>query len=227
MLKVYFFKIKKNHHQYLEKLLQTFPLSARKRILQFDRTEDQLRSATGKLLLKKLLMEEKYPANVLSSLILDKHERPYIPGKIDFNIAHSDKYVICAISKNGRIGVDIEKVRPIKIDEFNVFLSKSELKQVLKNKKPLKLFFELWTQKEAVSKANGKGIGVLLPKVKVKKNTAFCENEKWILAELNFNKKYVSHLAFRRQTGLKEIVLSQIKMKDLLKISQMAVLLNG
>ncbi len=211
MIKVYFLKINKKHYKHLDVYLKALPVVIKKRLFKLDQKDDRFRGVIARLILKKILIVEGYSENVLKKIKIDEYNRPYLDNKIDFNISHSGNYVLCAICTNGakktRVGVDIEKMRKIKIDEFNVFLSKTELVDVLRKKRPLNRYFELWTKKEAVSKANGKGIGTLLPGIKIKNKVASCENIKWNLKKININKNYQSHLAFKGNPKIKIIEL--------------------
>jgi 4'-phosphopantetheinyl transferase len=81
---------------------------------------------------------------------------------IQFNISHSENIALIAICKNKHIGIDIEQVRDLKdyqkISER--FFSKKENQAVLKEpiKNQIKTFFQIWTRKEALIKASGKGL---------------------------------------------------------------------
>jgi 4'-phosphopantetheinyl transferase len=60
--------------------------------------------------------------------------------------------VVCALTKNGRIGIDIEKLRPLSIHSFNKYLSARER---LDSGGGSDAFIDLWTCKEAVLKGCG------------------------------------------------------------------------
>jgi 4'-phosphopantetheinyl transferase len=82
----------------------------------------------------------------------------------DFNVSHSDDVVLIAISWVGRIGVDIEAVRPMEDlqglagqmmhpIEWDSFIGLSEDQRTAH-------FFQLWTRKEALLKASGVGLSL-------------------------------------------------------------------
>ncbi len=73
---------------------------------------------------------------------------------IHFSISHSDGLVVCAVSKN-EIGIDIEKIRPVKARLAEKFASESE-KDVINSR--INGLFEIWTLKEAYFKCIGTGI---------------------------------------------------------------------
>lgn len=81
---------------------------------------------------------------------------------IQFNVSHSGEYIIIGISESGAIGVDVEKVsEDIDLPSISErFFSADEAVYLnnLSKDKGLKSFFKVWTQKEALIKANGKGL---------------------------------------------------------------------
>ena len=78
-----------------------------------------------------------------------------------FNLSHSGEYVFCAISDR-EVGVDIQQFRPV--DEVRLtrrFFSDEEqkiLERCLDREERRKLFYRLWTRKEAYGKLTGEGI---------------------------------------------------------------------
>ena len=72
-----------------------------------------------------------------------------------FSISHCGNLVVCAVSEK-EIGVDIEKIRNIRLKAAEKFASKSELDYIGNR---LDRFFEIWTLKEAFFKCKGTGLG--------------------------------------------------------------------
>ncbi|MGZ6539808.1 MAG: hypothetical protein ACXVEB_15645, partial [Bacteroidia bacterium] len=89
MIKINFFKINKSHYQYYQKLLNSLPVYTKEKLSEYPQKEERLRGAVGRLILKKLLIEDGYQNNILEKIKSDKYGRPYLDNKIDFNIAHS------------------------------------------------------------------------------------------------------------------------------------------
>lgn len=212
MIRVKFFKIAPYPQVDHEKLIDALPSFMQQKVSKYKFPEDRIRSVMGKVLLKNLLTEEGYPANTLSQIKLDKFQRPFLNGKIDFNISHSGDYVVCAVSKNNRVGIDIEKIRPINIPDFEYVLTPDELHQLLIDKDATATFYKIWTQKEAVIKANGKGLGISFTDIMLDQETAICENIKWNLTELHINYNYKSYIAVEKKD---EINITELTIDDL------------
>ena len=86
--------------------------------------------------------------------------------EIDFNLSHSHDLALFAITRNRRVGVDLECIRPIpKAGQLvGRFFSMQEraVFRALSPDKQLEAFFRCWTRKEAYIKANGQGFGLAL-----------------------------------------------------------------
>ena len=141
---------------------------------------------------------------IISTILID--------NIIDFNIAHSGDYIVCAVSKDTKLGVDIEKIRIVNIDDFTIGFRDEELNEIKKHESPVEHFFSLWTQKEAVSKANGKGLEVLLTDIVLKNSGAISENEEWTLVKLDIDQEYMSYAAFK---GTNELIQVELELGDL------------
>jgi 4'-phosphopantetheinyl transferase len=170
-----------------------------------------LRSVSARLIFKQLLLEQGFHDAVLEDYRTDEYGRPFINKEIAFSISHADDYVMCAVSKTTRVGIDVEKLRDICIDDYSISLSDKELEDLTKSENPIPDFFTLWTKKEAISKANGKGLAILLPDMIIGRDSATCGQTVWNLKELLIDPQYAAHIAF---TGANELKIRQFKLTD-------------
>lgn len=101
----------------------------------------------------------------------NKYGKPYI-GNIDlvtplrYNLSHTDKLIVMAVTLNQEIGVDVEYLSRLgmTVDIANEFFSPLEAKQLqsLPEDQKINRFFDLWTLKEAYIKACGMGLSIPL-----------------------------------------------------------------
>jgi 4'-phosphopantetheinyl transferase len=93
--------------------------------------------------------------------------KPYLEGQqkrggIHFNVSSSDTFTAIAFSRNGSIGIDIEKIRDIPdiLEIVERHFTSDEKDQIFSCPENLRatLFYKFWTRKEAVLKAQGEGL---------------------------------------------------------------------
>jgi len=116
------------------------------------RSEDLNNSLLGMQLLKAGMCHLKFRGFHLSGVRYRANRKPHLSEAVDFSISHSGELVVCALTKNGRIGIDTEKLRPVSIASFSKFLSASEC---LDSGDSSDAFIDLWTCKEATLKGCG------------------------------------------------------------------------
>jgi 4'-phosphopantetheinyl transferase len=173
--------------------LRLLPIELQKKNSRFLRWQDKHSHLLGKLLLNKGLKNYGYE-NLLAELKYSHYGRPYLNEFIDFNISHSGNYVICAIANDSQLGIDIEKIEEINFSEFVDILRDEEWNQIVNSTNPLFTFYEYWTMKESVIKAEGRGLSIPLKDIFIKNNNA-CLNEKiWFLKKIQIDEEYSCHL---------------------------------
>lgn len=79
---------------------------------------------------------------------------------IDFNIAHTNKAILCILSSSGSVGADIEAAKNPPFDIMDAVFHSEEINYV--NEAPLNekevRFYQIWTKKEAITKRSGIGL---------------------------------------------------------------------
>ena len=143
-------------------LKKAYPLVSKERQekIDFYRFEkDKKLSAGAYLLLKKLLAEE----NIINfEFKLGKYEKPYIHDNenIYFNLSHSGKMVLCAISDR-EVGADIEINDPeIDLKIAKNYFYNEEYKSIMKSDNPSDEFCKYWVLKESYMKYTGLGFNL-------------------------------------------------------------------
>ncbi len=90
-----------------------------------------------------------------------KKDKDDIPIPFDGNywsLSHKSRCVAAVISRGGKVGIDIEEIKPRPALLFD-YLAAEEEWELSGEKRSLNTFFRYWTAKEAVLKSMGKGIG--------------------------------------------------------------------
>jgi len=98
-------------------------------------------------------------------IIPDSFGKPTCEINLYFNISHADDELLLGFSKS-EIGVDIERIDPaVDIESIGEsHFSENELQQLMNRTRDerVEMFFEIWTKKEALIKAIGKGLSIPL-----------------------------------------------------------------
>jgi 4'-phosphopantetheinyl transferase len=93
------------------------------------------------------------------------HDRDHGGPPVRFNVSHSDRYALVALTPAAAIGVDIEKTRPIAdvLSLARTAFSTNELEELTSLPAEARegAFFAGWTRKEAYIKARGDGLRLL------------------------------------------------------------------
>ena len=93
------------------------------------------------------------------------------PHDMQFNLSHSNDLMVLAICRRGFVGVDIEKEDPhFPIKEIAArYFCEREKNEIARadDKTDRAMFFQLWTAKEAVTKATALGLSLELSKVEI------------------------------------------------------------
>ena len=83
-------------------------------------------------------------------------------SELDFNLAHSEDRALLAIGVALRVGIDLERIDPTRVDAglFELVCSPSELDAArgLPDREQVTFFYRCWTRKEAYLKARGDGL---------------------------------------------------------------------
>lgn len=181
--------------------MRLLPDAMQQSILKFRRWQDAQLCLLGKLLLSEGFRLCGHGEHLLENIQYTEYNRPYMAGDIDFNISHSGEVVVCAISKGTRIGIDIERIKEISIRDFTNEFSESEMDDIMDAPNPLSAFYRLWTKKEAIVKADGKGLSIPLKEIIFKDNLAEVGNRSWYLRELDLCEGYCCHVATETNEG--------------------------
>lgn len=208
MLKVYCSTVpKKVDDEKFKRYLTEMPGDIRRRIEKFVFPRDAYTCLFGKLLLKKALRELSLD-NDLTRIKYSRYNRPYIEGSIDFNISHSGDHVVCALCDDGSIGVDIEEIQTVALEDFKNHFSPDEWSHITRAS-DYKTFYQYWTKKEAVAKMLGMGLNIALRDIIIEGNLAHVNQETIFLKPIILWSGSCAHLASRRE--LFDFTIEEIK----------------
>jgi 4'-phosphopantetheinyl transferase len=145
---------------YFENLLSIDEKKQYSKILQTDQQNVSI-CARGALRIILARLLNKKPEKIKFSYTKDK--KPYLRGhKIHFSISKRNDLILCAVSKETNLGIDVEYSKKInhlsKIAQ--IVIPETHLRKIQRSDKRSvhTLFFKYWTICEAYGKYTGKGI---------------------------------------------------------------------
>ncbi len=196
MVNIYYSHVTRQLASYeYERYLERIPKPMHQRITRYKHWQDRQTGLFSRLLLIKGLADFGIQPTALYDLKYTNHKRPYLDNGVDFNISHSGDWVLCAISDTHQVGVDIEQVRSVPLSDFEHMLSTTEKQQIEATLNPYQVFYDLWTRKEAVAKAEGSGLMLSLHDINLDDDKAHYRGNTWFLKKIPVASDYSAHLA--------------------------------
>jgi 4'-phosphopantetheinyl transferase len=134
---------------------------------------------------------------------------------VRFNLSHSGSLAMVGVVLGQRIGVDVEEYRTLEFMEIaHRYFSEREYRDLcaLAADERARGFFSCWTRKEALLKALGEGIGVLLARISVTvtddeppRLVEFQDDsrapQQWSLLDVNIHPGYAAAAAFEGEVA--------------------------
>lgn len=200
----------------VKSLLTELAPDKRTSILRLLNYSDRLTSLLGLYLLKCCAQAENIADFSLLNVEYPHNGKPFYNAKhsnFDFNISHSENLVVVAASNSVKLGVDVEKIRRLKSLKFRKIMRPEELGAIQDNPK---LFFELWSKKEAVVKAaNTVGLARMRD-VALRAQLAVLDETTWYLRDITLSdwlqENYAIHMA--TSEPVEELIVKQVLLSD-------------
>ena len=127
------------------------------KISNYSTNEKKQQRIEGMALLKTALKNNKMDESFINSIYYNAYGKPFISTEIDFSISYSHTTIVLGFIKNGVIGVDVEQIKTVEGTVYKDYFTNKEWEFMNQKGFSEVTFFKLWTRKEAVVKAIGKG----------------------------------------------------------------------
>ncbi len=176
----------------------------------FLKIEDKIKSILGKHLLLHGFEKMGIEKQNIETFDYQDNSRPYLkkPASLDFNISHSDSLIICALSNDTQVGIDIEKNVEKDLSIFRNQLSVNQWETIEETINPTALFFQYWVQKESLIKACNADIP--FGEIEFQYNRATINRKTWYLNTINIDSDYSCCLAtnFKADISIEEVLFT-------------------
>jgi len=188
----------------MEKNILRFSRDFQNKILGYRRWQDAQLSLIGRLLLEHGLQELGQSVDPIKDLSFNSYHKPRLDNNTTkFNISHSGNITVCAINEGFEIGIDIEMVHNINIQDFKDQMTSNEWNLIMNSRNRKTAFFDYWTQKEAVVKACGLGLEIPLRSFEIINTNTYVNKRKFYVKEINLDKGYKCHVAMNNKVDTK------------------------
>ena len=211
----------------LSNLINLLTPYERDRANRYHFSKDKNRFIICRSLLKVLLAEHLGLQVEKICIDIDANKKPYLAShpSVYFNVTHAGDYALIAIAKTP-VGIDIEYIN--KSFDFTEILSSvfsdTEINHINNSNNKRNSFYQLWTRKEAVVKAIGKGIDENLIKITVTdgSHSIFSSEignfKNMNIFSFNLNDDYIGAFAISENlNNFEKIIFSPIPTSDKLR----------
>jgi 4'-phosphopantetheinyl transferase len=181
--------------------LARLPDDEQRKILRRVRPDDQKAALLGRMLLREGLARLGLEPELVSHLRYTRFGKPFLSEKLSFNISHSGQHVVCALSTNYRVGIDLEAERAVELEDFTDCMTDSQWREIRGAADPSRRFLEFWTMKEGLVKCQGEGLNLPLKEIEGAGLELTYRGEAWYTQPLNVAPGYVCHLTTKGNPG--------------------------
>lgn len=179
----------------IQNLISTFSFSDQNYFNSIQNKEAQKRTLFGRIILRYIA--DNLGINEPEFVSISVTGKPFFKDHVDFdfNISHSGNIVGCCVTKNSSIGIDLELIRPVDIEIYRNYFDFDEWQFITNSEHPEFEFQKLWVRKEAVVKADGRGMEIEMSSFNCMKRKTEIESDTWHIQEVVISPEYVCAVA--------------------------------
>lgn len=177
-------------------MMELIPKKLQEKVLEETGWENQHGSLARKLLLWFGMNEMGTDmSDLFESIQYEASGKPYIVDAPNFSVANDESAAACALSKTSVLGVDIQRQRPINLSEYRDQMTFQEWREIYSHVIPLRRFYEFWTIKESVLKADKFMRNFDLKEIFIQPDVAICNGKYWYINPIETEYYgYLSHV---------------------------------
>ncbi|AZB09364.1 4'-phosphopantetheinyl transferase superfamily protein [Chryseobacterium sp. G0162] len=193
MTAIYYTQCKQLPDHAFEEAVFLLPIEMQQKIRKYSRWQDAHACLYGNLLLKEAISQLGYDYS-LELIQKTKYGKPYFKDSdFGFNISHSGEYIVCVISTDEKqnLGIDIEENKPIALEGFMNIFTEEEQKEIGEQNN----FYTFWTRKEAIAKADGRGMLIPFDTINTLSLSVQLDNKEYNLYEVDIDQNYTIYIA--------------------------------
>lgn len=174
--------------------LERLPTDRRATLRRWPDSRERQRSLLGSRLLHAGLMRLGCADTALATLRHRPRSRPTLDEAVHFSVSHCEGRIVCALSQQSEIGVDVEALGGLEAKDFPRYLNARERAWAGAS---ARRFYSVWTRKEAVAKAAGSRGLAAVPDIDTTlgERRAAYAGRHWRTMAIPVGRRHVAHLA--------------------------------
>ncbi len=175
-------------------LMELIPQELQELVLKEEGWENQHGNLARKLMLWYGMEQMGADMNDLfESVQYTESGKPYIVEAPHFSLANDGAVAVCAISEISTLGIDVERMKPLNLANYREMMTYMEWREIYSHMIPLKRFYEFWTIKESVIKADGTQVNPDIKEIYIQPDSAFFNANDWYIHPIDF--EYYGYVA--------------------------------
>ena len=211
VITIFYFRISKNMDETsIQNLISTLSLNVQSKLASFQNKMTRNQSLFGHIMLNYIKTGFGFPDSELSY----EHTsgKPYFTTtpKIGFNVSHSGHLVVCCFTKNADLGIDLEQKGKHSIKNFRYCFNSEEWQYIMNSENPEKAFLHLWVRKEAIIKADGRGMEIELSSFSGLESEVNIGLNTWCLQDITIDPDYFCAIACSKKKEVKLVDFNSI-----------------
>lgn len=163
-------------------LMGSLPFDLQQKVLEETGWEDQLGSLSRKIMLWVAMKQAGVDMTArFNEMQFSSAGKPFLPGAPHFSLANDGAIATCAISADGVLGIDVARQKPINLSDYREKMTFMEWREIYSHVIPLRRFYEFWTIKTSVIKADGTLKGIDVRDIYIQPDVAFYNARYWYI----------------------------------------------
>lgn len=177
----------------IESFTSLLPTFMQLYIRKFINKSDMKHRLLARLMLRQCLIHTMGNDMLLHAWQTDLNNKPFVKQWYPFNISHSGEFVVF-IYDDQSVGVDIEKIEDIDYASISDYFHPEEKTQLMHSTDRKKLFYTIWSKKEALFKAVGTGISNRMAEFNCLEKSLVYENQTWFFYPVAISTEYTCYI---------------------------------
>ncbi len=136
----------------LPALMALLPPNLQVRAKRYKNKQSAINYCFGRLLLIRAISDLGLDSDKINQIYYSENDKPFIDS-FSFSISHSENFVSLAFSTYCQLGLDIERIKKVDLQNFKSFFREDEWEIINSAENPLQKFYWFWVRKESILKA--------------------------------------------------------------------------